>query len=519
MPQQVGKFDFAGIPAAGQQPAGQQPAQTPQQVPFDFSGLQRQAPPQMPSAYQMATAIPGSPAQTFAILAEILKGGLKGAGETAVNLGSLVHKIPGVSGAVDALYGTHGVSQAAFGADSPVRQDLKAANTAQSVGKGIEQAAEFMIPAGGAQRVATTVASHLPKYTRLLPHMAAQGATSAAVTTAQGGDPTKAAITGAVAPAVVRGAMGTARAIGNTAEPLVRAAIKPTVTAMRQVSGASGARLDAKAAQLVKFIVENKVTTADKARAIFDEAEKELQRVLTAKNATTDAATRAQRYLESLERSASRQGLAADDVATVRNAMAELLEGNMGKDVVKMVPTPHATLVDQYGKPLTVLTPQTSRALRTDITATEALDSARASGQWSTKKQWGEQKGAQTEATKTVERAQRDAVKAAVPEAKPLLQREGHAIQARDVLDRMAFRQGNRDAVSLPAHVMAAGEIASGRVPLLAYASNWLRNNGLKAGIYAADLRKAVDSGNAQQAARILERIGVALPPALAGGR
>jgi hypothetical protein len=343
--------------------------------------------------------------------------------------------------------------------------------------------------------------------------MAAQGATGAAVATAQGGDPTSAAISGAVAPAAVRGAVGVARAVGRAAEPLVRAAIKPTVTAMRQVAGGGPrAGLDEKASRLVKFIIDNKVTTADKARAIFDDAEKELQRVLTAKNPPTDAPQRALRYLQALERSAQRQGLGAEDVATIRGAMSDLLEGSMGKTVTTMVPKPHPTLVDQYGQPITTQVAQTSRALRTDVTAAESLDSARASGQWQTRKSWGEQKGAGKEAAKAVERAQRDAVKTAVPDAKPLLQRESQAIQAREVLDRMAFRQGNREAVSLPAHVLAAGELASGRVPVLAYASNWLRNNGLKAGIYADALRKAIESGNAQQTARILERIGVAVP-------
>ena len=48
-------------------------------------------------------------------------------------------------------------------------------------------------------------------------------------------------------------------------------------------------------------------------------------------------------------------------------------------------------------------------ALRTDVMADEALESARASSKWTTRKQWGEQKGTRIEAGKAVERAQRDA--------------------------------------------------------------------------------------------------------------
>ena len=94
---------------------------------------------------------------------------------------------------------------------------------------------------------------------------------------------------------------------------------------------------------------------------------------------------------------------------------------------------------------------------RGQVSAREALESARKSGQWGTRKQWGEQKGATTEAKKAVERAQRDAVKVAVPDAKPLLQREGQALTAADVLDRMAQRASNRDPLSLPAAVIAQG--------------------------------------------------------------
>jgi hypothetical protein len=598
MPQQVGKFDFSGIPAAGQQPqggddaafrrwymeqskrhglspdpddpkqmydyraafrAGVQPdatghwpsdfkkaghpneivggfnTRTGERAPgtpqaseselvrlgwdpatakrmsapqeFDFTGVQRQAAPEHPHA------------RAFRVLTDFMTGAAKGAGETAVNLGGLLHQVPGVSAGVDMLYGSPGLSQASFAPESPIRTDLQATNTSQAVGKGTERVAEFILPSARAEQFATSIATHLPRGARVLPHMAAQGATGAAVATAQGADPMTAGITGAIAPAAVRGVVGAARAIGNQAEPLVRAAIKPTVTAMRQVAGGNRAGLDQKASQLVRFIIDNKVTTAERAQSIFDDAERELQRLLTSRNPPTDAAMRADRYLKALERSASKQGLPADDVAAIRNAAADLLEGSMGKDVVTMVSMPHPTLVDQFGKPLMVQVPHTVRQLRTDVPAAEVMDSARASSQWQTRKQWGEQKGATTEAKKTVERAQRDAVKVAVPEAKNLLKTESQAIQSRDVLDRMAFRQANREAVSFPAQVTGTAEVLSGRVPVMAAASNWLRNNGMKAGIYVDALKRAVETGNAQNAAWALERLGVGLPPAVAGAR
>lgn len=466
-------------------------------------------------------AVPGTPQNGLAMLLELFKGAGKQAGETAVNLGGLVQKIPGVSSLTDTLYGTPGVSQASFAPNSPIREDLKRTNPVQQAGATIEQTAEFMVPSAAAERFAATLAGQLPAAVpRLLPSMAAQGASNSAVAALQGSDPTVAGITGVVTPPAVRGAVTGVKAIGNLAEPLVRAAIKPTVTALRQIAGASREGLDAKASQLVKFIIENRVTSPDKALNIFKESEQELQRLLTAKNPPTDAPQRAMRYLEALERNAAKQGLPTEDVAILRTKMGELLENSMGKDVVTMVPQPHPTLINPTtNQPFTVLVPQTSRVLRTDVTATEALDSARASSRWQTRKQWGEQKGTSIEATKAVERGQRDAIKAAVPEARPILQREGQAIQVGKVLDRMQLRQANREAVSMPAQFVGAVEMTQGKLPVLAFASNWLRNNGLKAGIYADMLRKAVSSGNAKEAAWLLERLGVSVPPAAAGAR
>lgn len=367
-------------------------------------------------------------------------------------------------------------------------------NTTQQVSKTAGDVAQFFLPVGAAGKAKT----------------AAEIGKAALLTRAQGGTTGQAALSAGMT-AVVPGAgavMKAGRAVKASAHPLVRAAIKPTVTSLKRISGGGG--LDAKAERLVTFIVDNRLTTATKARDLFTRTERELQTILAKSPKGTDAATRASRYLTALERSAAKQGLPADDIATIRNAAAELLEGPMGDDVVTMVMKPHPSLLNAQGKPLQVLTPQTTRQLRTSVPADEALSSARSSSRWSTNKQWGEQKGTAVEAQKAVERAQRDAVKVAVPEARELLGRESLAIKSEEVLDRMAQRAGNRDAVSLPAHVIAAGEIASGRVPFLAAAANWLRDNQMKAGIWADRLGQAIEQGNAPRVAEILKRLGVA---------
>lgn len=366
--------------------------------------------------------------------------------------------------------------------------------TAQRVGKTVGDVAQFFTPVGAAGKVKAVAGIGRDML----------------LTGAQGGTTGNVALSGA-ASAVIPGAGAVkkvASSLKASANPLVRAAIKPTVTSLRRISGGGG--LDAKAERLVSFIVDHKLTTAGEARALFMKAEQELQGLLAKVGTKTDAATRAERYLVALERSAAKQGLPASDVAQIRNAAAELLQGPMGEDVVTMVTKAHPTLVDQFGKPLQVLAPETSRGLRAAVPADEALSSARSSSRWSTNKQWGEQKGTAIEAQKTVERAQRDAVKQARPEARDLLRTESMALKSEEVLDRMAQRAGNRDAISLPAHVIAAGEIATGRVPVLAFAANWLRNNQLKAGVWAKSLGDAIEQGNASKVAFILERVGVA---------
>lgn len=439
-------------------------------------------------------------AKTF----EAVKGFAKEVGARAVNLGRLVHQIPGV----DRVLGE-------IPDDAEASLGLTPSNPAQAFGGQVEQIAEFMIPAAAAERaamaVATKAAPLIGRAAAPITRAALQGGTSASVATAQQGDPLAAGVLGAAVPAAGAVAGATAKGLRSASEGLVRAAIKPTVSAMKRVAGSAQQGMDAKAEQLVRFILDNRLTAPNQALNIVVKAESELRQLLSAKNAVTDAPQRAARYLDALERSAAKQGLAADDVAQIRNAAAELLKGGMGEDVVTMVSKAHPTLVQPNGKPIMVLVPQTTRALRTDVMADEALESARASSKWTTRKQWGEQKGTTTEAHKAVERAQRDAVKEAIPETRPVLAKQGQAIRAAEVLDRMQFRAGNRDAVSLPAHVVAAGELATGRLPIMAFAANWLRNNQMKAGMAGDALAKALQRNDVKTVSEILGRFGVAV--------
>lgn len=318
------------------------------------------------------------------------------------------------------------------------------------------------------------------------------------------------AIGGLVAgPAAVRGA---GRVVGKTAKPLVRSAIKPTVTAMRQQAGASVAGINSIANRLTNFIVENGIASREAAQQLVSNIEGRIQQVVGQSTKTTDAPQRARRYLSALETSAKKQGLHADDVAVIRAKANELLtDSPLSEDVVNTVMQPSPSgLVDQYGKPVMVPTQVTSRALRTDVMPDEALAIGRASSKWGNKKQWGEQKSASKEADKAVERATRDATKAAVPEAKPLLQKQGQAIQAREALGRKEFREANREPVSPFDVTTAAAEIGTGRLPVLSVARHVLRENKLRLGVWAKQLERAVANHDEAAAAVILDRLGLA---------
>lgn len=455
-------------------------------------------------------------------------------------------------------------------------------------------AAQFLVPVGGLAKGAAAVL--------------ARGAGAGVLTKAQGGTAGEAVMAGGLGALPIPEAIAAGgRKVGAVAGPLVRAALKPTVASMQRVAGAAREGINAKAQALVRFVIDNRVTTAEKARSIFRLAEHDLQLLLKRKDAPTDAPTRALRYLEALERSAAKQALPAEDVAIIRKAAEELMGTGLGEDVTVKIPAvvekmpvikaadvetflkgtkdllgkgladkgvpirddagrivrtaggvskklragidlpdlkdisasqakkaieidgdnptyqriKRAVMLDweeqlyNAGKELVqpeVVKPASEkvvRQFRTDVTASEALGRARANSKWDSRKAWGEMRGAKQEASKAVERALRDSVKDAVPESREILRREGLAIQAEKALDRAEFRAANRDVLSLPAHVIAAGELAAGKPPKLAFLANWVRDNQLKLGIYADRLEKAVERGHWPEIAFYLQKAGV----------
>jgi len=406
----------------------------------------------------------------------IISGAIKGAARTAVGLGEMVHSIPGVSSAMDYLLGQPGTSQSAF---TSAKTATTPETTNERIGAGLENAAEFaLIPgpgkARGAARALELVKVALP---------------SAGLARAQGASPGQATTMGAIS------AIPVAPLVESIAQKAVRSVLKPTVAAMRKVAGTGVRGLDAKAEQMVNFVIENGLTTPEKAQSLLAETERELQRVLSVRNAPTDAPTRALRYLDLLEKNARKAGLGQDKAAALRGAAEDVLTGVMGEPVTTMV----------GGQAMTVHIP------RTNMTAKEALESARASSKWSTRGTWGPKDSAESvrnAAEKAVERAQRDAVKAAVPEAAGLLGKESQAIKAEEVLSRALFREGNNSMSG----VAGAVELGTGRIPLIGYATKLLRSGQLGGGVRVGQLAKAIQQGDGPRVALALKQLGVIVP-------
>lgn len=148
---------------------------------------------------------------------QLLIGAAKGALNTTIGLGELVHKIPGVSAVIDKVYGTPGLSEAAF----PVaREAVKPQTTGEEIGKFGEQTAEFFLPVGKVGKIGTL----------------AEIAKNATLTGAQTGSLTDAVVSGgltAATPYAARLLPRMSSAARGSATRTVERALGPTVTEMK----------------------------------------------------------------------------------------------------------------------------------------------------------------------------------------------------------------------------------------------------------------------------------------------
>ena len=130
-------------------------------------------------------------------------GAVKGAAKTAVGVGELVSNIPGVSHALDAVYGPE-VRKGSF---DWARSFLKPTNTAQAIGQGAEQVGEFFMPAAKLGHIKTALKTG-SGLLNAIAGMGVEGVSAAAVDAAQKGHLNDVMKTGALTAGVGLGVQG-----------------------------------------------------------------------------------------------------------------------------------------------------------------------------------------------------------------------------------------------------------------------------------------------------------------------
>lgn len=183
------------------------------------------APPRDP----MRDAMRGPIADTQKPIADQVSAGIgKGIVNTGLGLAQMIHKIPGVTAASDA------VQRAVYGdvvpADqlmSAARETTKPQGTAEKIGFGVEQAAEFFIPGGAVRRGAAAVAAKAPNVSTRAVKAGAEAASATGVSAIQGGDPLAAGVVAGGVTALVPGGRAAA-ALRTQADKKVVQALGPT---------------------------------------------------------------------------------------------------------------------------------------------------------------------------------------------------------------------------------------------------------------------------------------------------
>lgn len=153
-------------------------------------------------------------------------GGVKGLGRSAVGLGELVSRVPGMGAVTETVTGVSPEAQAA--SFEQARSLLAPEGGAQALGMGAEQVAEFMLPGGVVRRGMQA----LPRVPALARGMLGEAATAGGVGSLQAGeaDPVSAAL-GATGPLVGRGMGAVSSRLATGARSTLERFFNPTTQA------------------------------------------------------------------------------------------------------------------------------------------------------------------------------------------------------------------------------------------------------------------------------------------------
>ncbi len=154
---------------------------------------------------------------------DLLLGGARGVSNTASNIDQAVSRIPGVGKFLTTpIFGNKTSQQSIL----QEKQFAQPQNTMQSIGRGLEQAGEFLLPMGAEEKAGTWLASRAPSMAKFVApagRVAAQTATSGLLNKAQGGSFLGGAAAGAggsllgeaghaIAPSIAESALGIRKA-------------------------------------------------------------------------------------------------------------------------------------------------------------------------------------------------------------------------------------------------------------------------------------------------------------------
>ena len=186
-----------------------------------------------------------------------------------------------------------------------------------------------------------------------------------------------------------RGVVGAGKWIASKADPLIQSAVKPALTELRSIAGRAGTSMAGEAKRVSGLIRRTGIRTPEAAEVGIKAAEGRVQQALQ-QTTPTDAPQRALSYLGQLKGRAARQMSPGDDVATLASERAALVKDSpLFKTVTtqrpKQVPS---SILDASGRPITRTQMQnvSKRVPRTDVMADEALELARGTGRYATKK-------------------------------------------------------------------------------------------------------------------------------------
>jgi hypothetical protein len=231
---------------------------------------------------------------SMAIQSAVARGAIKGAANTVAGLGRMV---AGAGG-----FGEMDPTTAA--ALQPSTWGLDTKGVAEGLGSAGEQAAEFFaIPGPGKM-------ANLGMLARMSTRALTQGVPSALLARAQGASGVGSGVVAGLAtvPVLPAALNLAAKATQGIARRMALSALKPSTAILKGLHGEELSGIGQRIDSFADFILDNKITTPEKAQAILKEAEDGVQRAIAGKNIPTDATSRAALYVDELVKSARRAG-------------------------------------------------------------------------------------------------------------------------------------------------------------------------------------------------------------------